>query len=237
MCVISEDDIHYLIIIYPPIENLHVHLLERHTQHLIHLINFLFVSLDRGLNYHREAMEYFFDIMFYRLNHLSPSSKTTSSSILKNLRLIDEFLPAQFDEFGVCPKFFVDNPQLLVNIDGLLNQFECQNFNQCADEHDSIANRYRRHFFIHGSVLFHRRYLFISHLSNALTNDLYHFLLHYGHLNMSQFYADVWQLLLFKEIFPAGDQTKQRLFVAVCSQGELTLAIVLENPYEKNDVR
>lgn len=182
-------------------------------------------------------MEYFFDLMFYRLNHLLPTSKNASSSILKNLRLIDEFLPGQFDEYGVCPKFFVDNPQLILNIDGLLNQFECQNFNECSDEKDSLSNRYRRHFFIQGSILFHRRYLFLSHLSTRLTNDIYYFLLHYGHLNMSQFYSDAWQFLLFKEIFPSEDQGKQRSFVVVCSQGELTLAIVIENPFEKNEFR
>jgi hypothetical protein len=129
----------------------------------------------------------------------------------------------------------VDNQQFLINIDGLLNQFECHNFNECSNEHDFIINRYRRIFFVNGSILFHRIHLLISHLSNELTNDIYRFLLHYGHLNMTQFYCDTWQLLLFKEIFPAGYEIKQRSFLIVCSQGELTLAIVMENQYEKND--
>jgi len=80
-------------------------------------------------------------------------------------------------------------------------------------------------------------HLFISHLSNELTTDIYRFLLHYGHLNMTQFHSDSWQLLLFKEIFPLNLESKQRSFVIVCSQGELTLAIVIENQYEKDDFK
>ena len=221
VCITSDDNIHYLIIIYPPIENLHICLLEQHTQHMIRLINFLFGSIYRGLFYYKESIEYFFDIFFYRLHHLlSSSSSVNSSSIFKNLRLIDEFLPAQFHNFGTCPKLILNNQQLLINIDCLLNQLECQSINQCSNEYDSIINRYRRIFFLNGTILFHRIHLLISHLSNELTNDIYHFLLHYGHLNMTQFYCDTWQLLLFKEIFPIGYESKYRSFLIVCCQGE-----------------
>jgi len=182
---------------------------------------------------HTESIEYFFDIFFYRLNHLS-SSSINSSSILKNLRIIDEFFPLQFNDYGTCPKLLIDNQQLLLNIHGLLNQFECQNINECSNENDFIINRYRRIFLINGSILFHRIHLLISHLSNQLTNDIYHFLLHYGHLNLTQLSSDLCQLLLFKEIFPFGYETKQRLFLIVCCQGELTLAIIIENQYEKD---
>ncbi|CAF0734192.1 unnamed protein product [Adineta steineri] len=236
VCITSDDNIHYLVIIYPPIENLHTCLLEQHTEHMIRLINFLFGSIYRGLFYYKESIEYFFDIFFYRLHHLLSSSSINSSSIFKNLRLIDEFLPAQFHNFGTCPKLILNNQQLLINIDCLLNQLECQSINQCSNEYDSIINRYRRIFFLNGTILFHRTHLLISHLSNELTNDIYHFLLHYGHLNMTQFYCETWQLLLFKEIFPIGHESKYRSFLIVCSQGELTLAVIIESEYEKNDL-
>ena len=236
VCVASEDNIHYLIIVYPPIENLHLQLLEQHTRHMVRLINFLFGSIHRGFFLYKESIEYFFNIFFYRLHHLSPSA-TGASSILKHLRLIDEFLPAQFDEYGTCPKLSIDNPQLIINIDGLLNQFECQKLNECSNENELIINRYRRIFLINGSILFHRMHLFISHLSKELTNDIYRFLSHYGHLNMTQFASNTWQLLLFKEIFPSSYEGKTRCFLIVCSQGELTLAIVIENQYDKNDLK
>jgi hypothetical protein len=198
---------------------------------MIRLINFLFGSIYRGLFLYKESIEYFFDIFFYRLNHLLPSTKT-SSSILKNLSLIDEFFPAQFN--NSCPKLVVNDHQLLININRSLNELECQNLNECSNENDFIINRYRRKFFINGSILFHRIHLLISHLSNELTNDIYRFLLHYGHLNMTQFYSDTWQLLLFKEIFPIGCETKQRSFLIVSSQNELTLAVIIESEYENN---
>jgi len=229
VCVASDDNIHYLILIYPPIKNLHITLLEQHTRQLIRLINFLFGSIHRGLFLYKESIEYFFDIFFYRLNYLS------YSSTLKNIRIIDEFLPSQFNDYGICPKLLIDNQKLLININGLLNQFECQNINECSNENDFIINRYRRIFFINGSILFHRTNLLISHLSNQLTNDIYRFLLHYGHLNLTQFSSsDLCQILLFKEIFPFGYEIKQRLFLIVCCQGELTLAIIIENQYEKD---
>ncbi|CAF2939452.1 unnamed protein product [Rotaria sp. Silwood2] len=90
---------------------------------------------------------------------------------------------------------------------------------------------------IHGSILFHRNHLLISHLSNETTIDIYRFLIHYGHLNLSQFYYDTWHLLLFKEIFPSGYESKQRSFLIVCSQGELTLAVIIQTEYEKNDFK
>ncbi len=216
---------------------MHIQLLEQQTRHIIRLINFLFGSIHRGLFFYKESIEYFFDIFFYRLNHLLPSSTTSRSSILKNLRLIDEYFPAQFNDYGTCPKLILDNSQLIININGLLNQFECQNLNECSNEHDFIINRYRRIFFMNGSILFHRMHLFISHLSNELTTDIYRFLVHYGHLNMTQIRSDSWQLLLFKEIFPLNTESKQRSFLVVCSQGELTLAVVIENQYEKDDFK
>ncbi|CAF1253567.1 unnamed protein product [Rotaria sp. Silwood1] len=234
VCVTSDDNIHYLIIIYPPIENVHICLLEQYTKHMIHLINFLFGSIYRGLFYYQESIEYFFDIFFYRFYCLSSSTKN-SSSILKNIRLLDEFLPSQFNDYGTCPKLNIIDQQLLFNINYLLNQLECQNLNQCSNEYDFIINRYRRIFFLNGTILFHRNHLLISHLSNEITIDIYRFLIHYGHLNMSQFYYDTWQLLLFKEIFPSNIESIQRLFVIVCSQGELTLAVIIQTEYEKND--
>lgn len=48
---------------------------------------------------------------------------------------------------------------------------------------------------------------------------------------------DTWQLLLFKEIFPFDYETKQRAFLIVCSQGELTLVVMIENQYEQNDLK
>ncbi|CAF4059813.1 unnamed protein product [Rotaria sordida] len=237
VCVTSDDNIHYLIIIYPPIKNLHMCLLEQHTRHMMRLITFLFGSIYRGLFYYQESIEYFFDIFFYRLHCLSSSSSSSinSSPILKNVRLLDEFLPAQFNDYGTCPKLNLNDQQLLYNINYLLNQLECQNFNQCSNENDFIINRYRRIFFLNGSVLFHRIHLLISHLSNETTIDIYRFLIHYGHLNMSQFYYDTWHLLLFKEIFLSDYESKQRSFLIVCSQGELTLAVLIQSEYEKND--
>ena len=131
----------------------------------------------------------------------------------------------------------LNDQQLLINIDGLLNKLECQNFNECSNENDFIINRYRRRFFLNGTILFHRIHLLISHLSNELTNDIYRFLIHYGHLNMTQLYSDTWRLLLFKEIFPLGYETKQRSFLMVCSQNELTLAVIIESEYEKNELK
>lgn len=234
VCVSSDDHLHYLIIVYPPIDNLHVCLLEQHTVHLIRLIKFLFGSIERGLHSSSESMEYFFQILFYRLFHLT---STASSSIFKHVRLVDEFLPAQFDQYGTCPKFVVHDQHLLTNMAHLLNQLECQNINECSNEDDFIINRYRRAFFVLGSVLFHRLHLVISHLSNELTTDIYRFLLHYGHINMSQLPTDTWQLLLFKEIFPVGTESKQRSFLLVCSQNELTLAVIIESEYETNDLK
>jgi hypothetical protein len=203
---------------------------------MIRLINFLFGSIHRGLFLYKESIEYFFDIFFYRLNHFS-SPSINSSFILKNLRLIDEFLPAQFNDYSTCPKLILNNQQLLINIDGLLNQLECQSLNECSNENDHITNRYRRIFFLNGSILFHRIHLLISHLSNELTNDIYRFLIHYGHLHMTQFYSDTWQLLLFKEIFPTGYESQHRSFLIVCSLSELTLAVIIESEYEKNDFK
>ncbi|CAF2791342.1 unnamed protein product [Rotaria sp. Silwood2] len=234
VCVTSDDNTHYLIVVYPPIENLHICLLEQQTRHMIHLINFLFGSIYHGLFYYQESIEYFFDIFFYRL-HCLLSSSINSSPVLKNVRLLDEFLPAQFNDYGTCPKLNLNDQQLVFNINHLLNQLECQNFNQCSNENDFIINRYRRIFFLNGSILFHRNHLLISHLSNETTIDIYRFLIHYGHLNLSQFYYDTWHLLLFKEIFPSGYESKQRSFLIVCSQGELTLAVIIQTEYEKND--
>lgn len=235
VCIVSDDYNRYLVIVYPPIENVHICLLEQHTRQLIRLIKFLFGSIYRALLGHAESIAYFFDVFFYRLNHLLPSP-TNTSPVLKNLRLIDEFLPAQFDSDGTCPTLIVNNQQLIINIDGLLNQLECQSFNECSNDNENIINRYRRAFFLNGSVLFHRAHLLISHLSNELTNDVYRFLLHYGHLNMPQASADVWQLLLFKEIYPTGHDSKYRSFVIVCSQGDLTLAVTLESEYDEKDI-
>ncbi|CAF3275727.1 unnamed protein product [Rotaria socialis] len=234
ICVTSDDNIHYLIIIYPSIENLHISLLEQHTRQLVRLMNFLFGSVDRGLLFFQESIEYFFDVFFYRLNSLIPTS-VVSTPLLKNIRLIDEFLPAQFNDYGTCPKLNLNDQQLLFNIDCLLTQLECQNFNECSNESDFIINRYRRIFILTGSVLFHRVQLLTSHLSNETTIDIYRFLLHYGHLNMSQFYSDTWHLLLFKEIFPSGFNLKQRWFLIVGSHSELTLAAVIQTEYENND--
>ena len=201
---------------------------------MIHLINFLFGSIHRGLFMYQKSIEYFFDIFFYRLHGLTLSS-INFSSIFKNLRLIDEFLPAQFSDYGTCPKLNLNDQQLLFNINSLLNELECQKFNECSNEDNIVTNRYRRRFFINGSVLFHSIHLLSSHLSNETTIDIYRVLTHYGHLSMSQFYRDTWHLLLFKEIFPLGYGSKQRLFLIVCSQGELTLAVIARNEYEKND--
>ncbi|UJR31637.1 hypothetical protein I4U23_019119 [Adineta vaga] len=237
VCVASDDNIYYLIIVYPPIENLHICLFEQHTRQMIRLINFLFGSIYDGLFMYSESIQYFFDIFFYRLNHLLPSTSTTNStSIFKNLRLIDEFLSAQFDNFGTCPTFMLNNQQLLINIDGLLNQLECQHINECSNENHDIINRYRRIFFLNGSILFHRTYLLVSHLSNDLTSDIYRFLLHYGHLNVTQLSSQNGQLLLFKEIYPTSYETKYRSFLIVCTQGELTLAVIIETEYEKTDL-
>jgi hypothetical protein len=54
---------------------------------------------------------------------------------------------------------------------------------------------------------------------------------------MTQFYSDTWQLLLFKEIFPKGYESQHRSFLIVCSQSELTLAVIIESEYEKNDFK
>ncbi|CAF1238332.1 unnamed protein product [Adineta ricciae] len=234
VCIASDDNVYYLIIIYPPIENLHICLLEQHTGQMIRLINFLFGSIYDGLFMYTESIQYFFDIFFYRLNHLL-SSSANSSPVLKNLRLIDEFLPAQFGNNGTCPTLMLNNQQLLINIDCLLNQLECQRFNECPNEDDVIINRYRRSFFLNGSILFHRSYLLISHLSNELTSDIYRFLLHYGHLNVAQFPCETGQLLLFKEIYPTTSESKSRYFLVVCTHGELTLAVIIETEYERHD--
>lgn len=236
VCISSDDNIHYLIVIYPPIEHLHISLLERHTQHLVRLINFLFGSIYHGLFTYSDSIEYFFDVFFYRLNSLLESS-IINAPILKNIRLVDEFLPAQFDDYGTCPKLNFNDHQLLFNIDCLLTQLECQNFNECSNENDFITNRYRRIFFLTGSVLFHRIHLLTTHLSNQTTNNIYRFLLHYGHLNMSQFYSDKWHLVLFKEIFPSGFNSKQRSFLIVSSHGELTLAATVQTEHENNDFK
>lgn len=236
VCVTSNDNIHYLIIIYPPIENLHVCLLEQHTRHMIRLINFLFGSIHRALFNHQESIKYFFDIFFYRLYRLSPLSPMTLP-VFRNLRLVDEFLPAQFSDYGACPRLNINDPQLLSSIDSLLNQLECQNFTQCSSEDDFTINRFRRIFFLHGTILFHRSHLVISHLSNETTMDIYRFLIHYGYLNVAQFHSDTFHSLLFKEIFPSGQESKQRSFIIVCSQGELTLAVIIQNEYEKYDFK
>jgi len=222
ICVSTDDNIHYLIIIYPQNQQIHVQLLERYTKQIVHLIKFLFGSIDRALFFFQQSIAYFFDILFYRLYHL---------------RIIEEFFLRQFSDNGLCPKFLLNNQQLIINIDGLLNQFECQHLNQCSNENDFITNRYRRLFFTQGSVLFYRHYLLLTHLSNKLTTDIYYFLLHYGHLNFNRYLFDSWHLLLFKEIFPNEIESKQRTFLLVCCQGDLTLAIVLENQYEKNELK
>ncbi|CAF4740157.1 unnamed protein product [Rotaria sp. Silwood1] len=201
---------------------------------LLRRIEYYPTMIGRENSNHRNRLNIFliyFFIVFYCLS----SSTKNSSSILKNIRLLDEFLPAQFNDYGTCPKLNIIDQQLLFNINYLLNQLECQNLNQCSNEYDFIINRYRRIFFLNGTILFHRNHLLISHLSNEITIDIYRFLIHYGHLNMSQFYYDTWQLLLFKEIFPSNIESIQRLFVIVCSQGELTLAVIIQTEYEKND--
>ena len=230
VCVNSDDREHYLILIYPSIEHLHVCLLERHTQHVTRLIKFLFLSIQYGLVHFPQSMEYFFQILFYRLFHLNK----TPSNIFKHIRLIDEFLPAQFDSNGACPKLFVHDQQLMMNIDNLLNQFECQNINDCPNEDENIRNRYRRSLFVVGSALFHRFYLVTSHLTNEMTVDVYRFLVHYGHINLSQVPRDSWQCLLFKEIFPQGTlNTSKRSFLLVCCQNDLIMAVVMETEYEQ----
>ena len=223
VCVTTDDNIHYLILIYPPIQNLHVCLLEQQTRHLIHLIKFLFNSIHQAISSYSESIKYFFNIFFYRLYDLS----------LTNSSLIDELLPVQFNDYGTSPKLNLNDQQLLFNIDNLLNQLECQEFNQCSNEYDYVINRYRRIFFVHGCILFHHIYLLTSHVSNEITNDIYRFLNHYGHLNIKERNVDTCYLLLFKEIFPHDYASKQRLYVIVCSQGDLTLAVIIQNEYEK----
>jgi hypothetical protein len=233
VCVSSDDLVHYLVVVYPPMAAVHVCLLEQHTRHVVRLINFLFGSIHHGLHAFGESMDYFFDILFYRLNQLS----NPTSARLKHIRLIDEFLPAQFNDFGTCPTLIFPNRQILSEIASRLTRLECQNFDQCSNEQDAIANRYRRAYLLTGSVLFHRIHSVVSHLPNELTNDIYRFLVHYGHLNMAEFHSNAWQFVLFKEIFPGGHRSRHRSFLLVCCQNELTLASVIESEHEQNDLK
>jgi hypothetical protein len=220
VCVSSDNYQHYLVMIYPPVNHLHVCLLEQQTTHLIRLIEFLFGSLQQAFTHSSESIDYFFRIFFYRFSHLTH----TSSKILEHVRLVDEYLPAQFNDYGTCPKLFVHDAHVMSNVDACLNQLECQVINECSNEHDTINNRYRRQYFLS------------SHLSNELTIDIYRFLVHYGHITMSQLSDDSWQLLLFKEIFPCQIETKQRSYLLVCSEKELTLAVIMENQYQTNTI-
>lgn len=212
--------------------HLHVQLLEQHTKQMIRLIQFLFGSIVYGLNYFSESMDYFFQIFFYRLNHLTTESSTT----LKSIRLIDEFLPAQFNQFGSCPKLIISDQTIQIHLDKLLNQLDCQNLNECENENEKISNRYRRIFFVRGSVLFYQQHLVLDHLSTDLTVDIYRYLLHYGHLNLTQQIPnDTWQLLLFKQIFPQGLDAKKRSFLYVCCQNVLTLAVIVDLEHDTRD--
>lgn len=178
-------------------------------------------------------MEYFFQIFFYRMSHLI----SDSSPILKSIRLIDEYLPAQFNDSGACPKFALQDQTTFIQIDSLLNQLECQDFNECSNENQMLSNRFRRIFFVHGSILFYRQYLVLSHVAPDLTMDIYRFLLHYGHLNLTQTSNETWPLLLFKQIFPQGFAAKKRSFLYVSSQSELTLAVIIDDEYDTRDLQ
>ena len=214
--------------------NLHLCLLERHTKQLIRLIQFLFGSIAHALRHFSESMDYFFQIFFYRLSQLALETSPT----LKSIRLIDEFLPAQFHSFGACPKLIITDQSVQMHLDRLLNQLECQNLNECAnDEDEAISNRYRRVFLVRGSVLFHQQHLVLDHLSVELTIDIYRYLLHYGHLNLTQISTDTWQLLLFKQIFPQGLDARKRSFLYVCCQNALTLAVLVDLEHDTRELQ
>ena len=229
----SDDSEHYLVIVYPPMANLQLCLLERHTKQLIRLIQFLFGSIAHGLRQFGESMDYFFQIFFYRLSQLVVESSPT----LRSIRLIDEFLPAQFNSFGACPKLIIADQSVQIRIDHLLNQLECQNLNECANDDEAISNRYRRVFLVRGAVLFHQQHLVLDHLSTDLTIDIYRYLLHYGHLNLTQISSDTWQLLLFKQIFPQGLDARKRSFLYVCCQNALTLAVLVDLEHDTRELQ
>jgi hypothetical protein len=235
VCLWTSDFQSYLIVIYPPMENLHLCLLEQQTTHLVRLIDFLFGSIQHGLRHASASMDSFFEIFFYRwLQLIRPTS-----AIFKRTRPIDEFLPAQFNEYGTCPKLPLDEAASLLHVDTLLNRLDCQQLDDAAVEDDLLDNRYGRVFLIVGSVLFHCCHLVSSHLSNELTTDIYRFLLHYGHLNISEFAVDHYRFLLFKEIYPSDSirLINQRFFLLVACQGHLTLAVMVQSEYQNRDTQ
>lgn len=231
ICVVHDhDDNLYMILVYPPNDNINLSILEKQTEQINRLIRFLFGSMRSGITSYPQSIEYFFQIFFYRFFHLNENS----TSILKHIRLVDEIFPAQLDVNGACPKIFIHDKKLLMYIDSILNQLECQQINTCSNDEFHVQNRYRRYFFVVGSALFYRFYVVTSHLNNQTTVDIYRFLCHYGYLSISQISQDQWQCLLFKEVFLEKNiHTRRRSFIIVCCQRDLILAVLIETEYEQ----